>query len=237
MRHDLPSSSGNHSRPPPPHPAAIPSPPRHHRHHHHHILIISISMPPSHHHLHIVIITTTTPPPPLSSSPPRLHHSRFILSTMAAGAFGFTPRWVRLVDEWQQGTAFGSVLSVTTTDVDVDNFKKVLYLLLLFVVGGITGLLHHYSANMRSTKQISRHAPRTIFIQGPDDKKLLLVLGEADSGNSRQKESMKKAFQDMLHELRGEVNLNLIEYTKGSRNIPRVRLVIVTEIGVLGYGY
>ncbi|GKA48359.1 hypothetical protein Tco_0741317 [Tanacetum coccineum] len=107
MRRDLPSSSGNHSRPPPPHPAAMPSPPRHHRHHHHHILIISISMPPSHRHLHLVIITTTTPPP-LSSSPPRLHHNRFILSTMAAGAFGFAPRWVRLVDEWQQGAAFGS---------------------------------------------------------------------------------------------------------------------------------
>ncbi|GJT60496.1 retrovirus-related pol polyprotein from transposon TNT 1-94 [Tanacetum coccineum] len=89
-----------------------------------------------------------------------------------------------------------------------------------------------YYANVRRTVADFSHAPLNEYSPSPDDKKQWSLVWDVGLGGSRfrnfaKKESMKKAFQDMLHELGGNEENSEDNFSCGSALEDYITLLFV----------
>ncbi|GJS65833.1 hypothetical protein Tco_0680397 [Tanacetum coccineum] len=97
----------------------------------------------------------------------------------------------------------------------------------------VLDLLHYewfvkYSTNMRRTDADFSHAPPNEYSPSPDDKKQWSLYGcwfggKLISRNFAKKESMKKAFQDMLHGIGGSL-INIIATTMVPEQVKTMKI-------------
>ncbi|GJR71760.1 putative reverse transcriptase domain-containing protein [Tanacetum coccineum] len=114
-------------------------------------------------------------------------------------------------------------ISSTVSEVKRGKFVSLLKCLVWFM---------KYYANVRRTVADFSHAPLNEYSPSPDDKKQWSLVWDVGLGGSRfrnfaKKESMKKAFQDMLHELGGNKENSEDNFSCGSALEDYITLLFV----------
>ncbi|GJU83665.1 putative reverse transcriptase domain-containing protein, partial [Tanacetum coccineum] len=114
-------------------------------------------------------------------------------------------------------------ISSTVSEVKRGKFVSLLKCLVWFM---------KYYANVRRTVADFSHAPLNEYSPSPDDKKQWSLVWDVGLGGSRfrnfaKKESMKKAFQDMLHELGGNEENSEDNFSCGSALEDYITLLFV----------